>query len=182
MSRIGKKPVTIPQGVEVFIQGNTVSVKGPKGTLEQVFEPKLVSLKIEEDQLIVERKNDSKPARSRHGLYRSLAQNLILGVTEGFSKTLEIRGVGYRAALKGQSLEMNLGFSHPIVFQLPAGIEIKFDEKNANIFTVSGTNKQLVGQVSANIRKFRKPEPYKGKGIRYTDEHVLQKAGKSAKK
>ena len=182
MSRIGKKPITIPQDVEISIQGNIFSVKGPKGTLTQEYEPTLITLKTTEDTLIVDRKNDSKPARARHGLYRSLAQNLILGVTNGFSKTLEIRGVGYRATLKDQLLEMNLGFSHPIKFKIPKGIEIKFDEKNANIFIVHGIDKQLVGQVCANIRKFKKPEPYKGKGIRYIDEHVRQKAGKSAKK
>ncbi len=183
MSRIGKKPVAVPQGVEVTVQDNILSVKGPKGTLTQEIETEYVDVKVEDGQLVVNRKNDSKSARSRHGLYRSLAQNLVQGVTEGFSKTLEINGVGYRAAIKGKVFELQLGFSHPINFQIPEGIEISFpDEKKQNIFMVSGIDKQLVGQVAANIREFRKPEPYKGKGIKYVDEHIARKAGKSAKK
>lgn len=182
MSRIGKKPIIIPQGVEVSVNGSLVEVKGPKGQLTQPFEEKFISIAIGEGELKVERKDDSKDARARHGLYRSLVQNLVDGVTNGFSKTMEIKGVGYRAALKGKVFEMQLGFSHPINLDLPDGIEIVFDEKKQTIFTISGIDKQLVGQVAANIRSYRKPEPYKGKGIRYIDERVARKAGKSAKK
>lgn len=180
MSRIGKQPITIPQGVEITIDGNTVKVKGAKGELTQIFESDLVSVKQEDGLVTVERANDSKPARARHGLYRSLIQNLIIGVTEGFTKSLEVRGVGYRVAQKGQALEFNLGYSHSITYPLPEGVDVKFDEQNNNIFTLSSINKQLVGQTAANIRRLRKPEPYKGKGVRYTDEHVQLKAGKSA--
>ncbi len=182
MSRIGNAPITIPEKVEVSINGNTVKVTGSKGALSLDFEKEFVSVKLEDGILTVVRLNDGKECRGRHGLYRSLLQNLIEGVTNGFSKSLEIKGVGYRAALKGKTLEMMLGFSHPVLFEIPDGIEIKFDEKNSNLFTVSGIDKQLVGQVSAEIRSFKKPEPYKGKGIRYTDEHVARKAGKTASK
>ncbi len=182
MSRIGKQPVTIPEGVEVTVANNTVTVKGPKGELSQSFEPEYVTVKVEDNQIIVERLDDTKPARSRHGLYRSLFENLVVGVKEGFSKTLVIKGVGYRVAQKGTALEFNLGYSHSITFPLPEGVDVKFDEKDQNTFTLSGPNKQLVGQTAANIRKLRKPEPYKGKGIRYSDEHVQLKAGKSAAK
>ena len=180
MSRVGKQPVTIVQGVEVSIDGNNVKAKGSKGELQVTFEENLVKVSLDEGQVIVERLNDSKTARSRHGLYRSLIENIIMGVSQGFSKSLEIKGVGYRAALKGKVLEMNLGFSHPVNFDVPEGIDITFDEKNNNLFTVSGIDKQLVGQTAADIREFRKPEPYKGKGIRYTDEYVLRKPGKAA--
>ncbi len=182
MSRIGKKPVTIPEKVEVKIDGNVVSVKGPKGELSQTFEAEFVSLKQVDGTIVVERANDSKSARARHGLYRSLVQNLMDGVTEGFSKKLEVRGVGYRVAQKGTDLELNLGYSHSITFPLPEGVSVQFDEKNQNIFTLSSIDKQLVGQTAANIRSLRKPEPYKGKGVRYADEHVQLKAGKSAAK
>jgi large subunit ribosomal protein L6 len=182
MSRIGKQPVTIPEKVEVKIDGNVVSVKGPKGELTQNFETEFVSVSQVDGTLVVERANDSKSARARHGLYRSLFQNLIEGVTMGFSKKLEVRGVGYRVAQKGTDLEFNLGYSHPITFPLPTGVEVAFEEKNNNIFTLSSINKQLVGQTAANIRSLRKPEPYKGKGVRYADEHVQLKAGKSAAK
>ncbi len=182
MSRIGKQPVTIPEKVEVKIDGNVVTVTGPKGKLTQTIETEYVSVSQADGTITVERADDSKTARARHGLYRSLIQNLIDGVTEGCSKKLEIRGVGYRVAQKGADLEFNLGFSHPITFPLPEGVEITFDEKNNNIFTLSSIDKQLVGQTAANIRSLRKPEPYKGKGIRYADEHIQLKAGKSAAK
>lgn len=182
MSRIGKQPVTIPAGVEVSIDGNVVTVKGPKGELKQSFETEFVSISAADGVVQVERNNDSKSARARHGLYRSLVANLMDGVTTGFSKGLEIRGVGYRVAQKGQILDFNLGYSHNIEFPLPEGVDVKFDEKNNNIFTLSSIDKQLVGQTAANIRSLRKPEPYKGKGVRYIDEHVQLKAGKSAAK
>jgi len=182
MSRIGNAPITVPENVEITLEAGVVKAKGPKGELELSFDPAFVAFALEDGTLTVTRKAETKEAKSRHGLYRSLAANTIEGVTEGFSKAMEIRGVGYRAALKGKIFEMNLGFSHPVKFEIPEGIEIKQEEKNQNFFTVSGIDKQLVGEVAANIRKFRSPEPYKGKGIRYVDEHVAQKAGKSAKK
>ena len=182
MSRIGKQPITIPEKVEITIDENAVTVKGPKGELTQTFESEYVKVSQADGTLTVERVDDTKAARARHGLYRSLFNNLIEGVTNGFSKTMEVRGVGYRVAQKGTDLEFNLGYSHSITFPLPQGVEVSFDEKNNNIFTLSCINKQLVGQTAANIRALRKPEPYKGKGVRYADEHVQLKAGKSAAK
>ncbi len=182
MSRIGKKPVSVPSNVEISIEADVLKVKGPKGELTVSFEPAYVSFAQEEGLISVTRADDTKPARARHGLYRSLLANAIEGVVNGFSKSLEIKGVGYRGALKGAGVEFQLGFSHPIQFDLPEGVTVEFDKKNINLFTVSGINKQLVGQAAANIRALRKPEPYKGKGIRYTDEHVVRKAGKSASK
>ena len=182
MSRIGNKSIIVPEGVEVTITETCVTAKGPKGELSQDYEADYVAIQQEGNEITVTRKDDSKPARSRHGLYRSLVQNLLIGVTEGFEKSLEVRGVGYRVAEQGKTLEFKLGYSHSIKYNVPEGVEIKFDEKNKNIFTISGASKQLVGQTAANIREFRKPEPYKGKGIRYTDEHVSLKAGKSATK
>ena len=182
MSRVGLKPIPLPSNVEFSLDGNTARAKGPKGELTCEIDTNFVSVKQEGDTLVVSRPNDEKETKSRHGLYRSLINNLILGVTEGFSKTLEIKGVGYRAALKGKTLEMNLGFSHPVLYELPEGVEVQFHEKNANIFTISSMDKQRVGQVAAEIRSFRKPEPYKGKGIRYIDEYILRKAGKTAAK
>ena len=182
MSRIGKQPVSVPSGIEVSIEADVLKVKGPKGELTVPFETEYVSFAQEGDVINVSRANDTKAARARHGLYRSLLANAIEGVQNGYSKSLEIKGVGYRGALKGTTIEFQLGFSHPIIFDIPEGITIEFDKKNANLLTVSGISKQLVGQVAANIRSFKKPEPYKGKGIRYTDEHVVRKAGKSAAK
>jgi large subunit ribosomal protein L6 len=182
MSRIGKLPVEIPQNVEVKIDGDMVFAKGPKGELSLKFEPEFVSISSENGLVVVNRKNDEKASRARHGLYRSLIQNLMIGVTEGYAKKMEIKGVGYRGAMKGSSLELSLGFSHPINYDIPADITIQFEEKSQNIFTISGIDKQKVGQVSAEIRGFKKPEPYKGKGIRYFDEEVVRKAGKTASK
>ncbi len=182
MSRIGNSPVVIKDGVQVSVEGNMVTVKGPKGELKQEFDPAYVSVKVEEGVLTVSPVDKSKTSRSRHGLYRSLINNMVEGVTEGFSKTLEINGVGYRAAMKGNVLEMQLGYSHPVLFDIPQELTLQFEEKSQNVFTISGIDKQLVGQVAANIRAKRKPEPYKGKGIKYIDERVARKAGKSAKK
>jgi large subunit ribosomal protein L6 len=182
MSRIGKMPVPITEGVEVRLDGNTFVAKGPKGEQSLTFETAYVAVEIKDGEVVVTRKDDSKSARARHGLYRNLIRNAIEGVSVGFSKTLEIKGVGYRAMLKGTTLELNLGFSHPVNYDLPEGITITFEEKSQNIFTVSGINKQLVGQVSAEIRSFRPPEPYKGKGIKYSDERIARKAGKSVAK
>lgn len=182
MSRIGKLPIAVPENVEITLGETTVKAKGAKGELSLEFDPAYVSFKQEDGQILVERKNDTKEARSRHGLYRNLVRNLIEGVTQGFAKTLEIKGVGYRGALKGNVLELNLGFSHPISYKIPEGITITFEEKSQNILTVSGIDKQLVGQTAAEIRSYRKPEPYKGKGIKYSDEQIARKAGKSVAK
>ena len=180
MSRIGKKVIVIPEGVEITITDGVFTAKGKHGELSQSFEAEYVTVKQDGAELQVERTNDTKAARSRHGLYRSLFANMIQGVSDKFTKSLEVRGVGYRVAQKGQDLEFNLGYSHPITFNLPEGIEVTFDEKNNNILTLASVDKQLVGQVAAKIRELRKPEPYKGKGIRYTDEIIVLKAGKSA--
>lgn len=181
MSRIGNKPITVPSGVEMNIEPTALNVKGPKGALTVSYDPAFVSFAQEGDTLTVTRADDTKTARARHGLYRSLAANAIEGVVNGFSKTLEINGVGYRGALKGAGIEFQLGFSHPVQFDLPEGIKAEFTKENANVLVISGIDKQLVGQVASNIRALKKPEPYKGKGIRYSDEHVVRKAGKSAK-
>ncbi len=181
MSRIGKKPVAIPSGVTVEIKDNMVVVSGSKGELKYAFLPE-VTLKVEDDQLIVERKDDSADARARHGLTRQLLANMVQGVSQGFEKRLEIIGVGYKAQAQGKKLVLNLGFSHPIDFPVPDGIEITQDEKNKNILIITGIDKQLVGQTAAVIRGYRPPEPYKGKGVRYVDEHVRRKAGKAATK
>ena len=182
MSRIGKMPISLPENVEFHLVGDLVTVKGPKGQLTLKIEPVFVDVTKSDGQLLVTRKADTKPARARHGLYRNLIRNMVEGVTNGFSKAMEIRGVGYRAALQGRSLDLSLGYSHPVKFPLPDGVDIKFEEKSQTLFTISGIDKQLVGQVAAKIRNFRKPEPYKGKGIRYSNEKVVKKAGKSAAK
>lgn len=180
MSRIGRKSVAVPSGVTVDIQASKVTVTGPKGVLSYTLLPE-VTVKMEEGELIVDRKIDTKDARSRHGLTRSLIANMVKGVHEGYQKELEIIGVGYKANLKSKTLlQLNLGHSHPIDFQIPADIEIVQDEKNKNILRIRGADKQMVGQVAAQIREFRPPEPYKGKGIRYSDEHVRRKVGKAA--
>jgi large subunit ribosomal protein L6 len=179
MSRIGKQPITIPSGVEVTLDGNHVTVKGPKGTLEHDA-PEDITITREGDALVVARPDDEREHRSLHGLTRSLVANMVVGVSEGFSKELEIVGVGYRAAAAGpKRLDLQLGFSHPVAVDAPEGVE--FEVPTPTRITVRGFDKQLVGQVAADIRKIRKPEPYKGKGIRYADERVLRKAGKSAK-
>ncbi len=177
MSRVGNLPVQIPAGVEVSVKDNVVTVKGPKGELQQSYDP-LITVKVEGDEVVVTRANDERQARSLHGLTRSLINNMTIGVTEGYSKTLELVGVGYRAALKGNKLELSVGYSHPVYVEAPEGI--KLDCPDQTHITVSGINKQLVGQVAADIRKWRKPEPYKGKGIRYEGEHVRHKEGKTA--
>ena len=177
MSRIGKQPIEIPSGVTVDVKGDAVHVKGPKGNLEQ-FTVSLVDIKVEGNQVILTRKNESKPARANHGLMRSLIANMVEGVTKGFEKKLAVQGVGYRADVKGANLVLNLGYSHLIEYPIPTGIAISVDKQN-NI-SVTGFDKQLVGQVAANIREFRKPDHYKGKGVRYHDEYVRIKAGKTA--
>lgn len=184
MSRIGKLPVDLPSGVEIKVSPeNVVSVKGQKGQLTLQVNPAIV-VNTEATQVLVERANDSKEQKALHGLYRALINNMVEGVTKGFSKTLEIIGVGYRASMNGDVLELSLGYSHPFFFIAPEGISIEVDTKttkNARII-ISGYDKGLVGQVAAKIRSLRKPEPYKGKGIRYLNERVRRKAGKSAGK
>ena len=179
MSRIGKAPILVPNGVEVGISGKSIEVKGPKGSLD--FEvPGSISVRQDDDQIYVERPDDERANRALHGLTRSLINNMVIGVSEGFSKELEIIGVGYRAQAKGQSsLELQLGFSHPISVDAPEGVS--FDVPEPTRIIVSGIDKQIVGQVAADIRSYRKPEPYKGKGVRYLGEHVVRKAGKAAK-
>ncbi len=177
MSRIGKQPVAIPSGVTVTV-GDEITVKGAKATLTQAIVDERVSVKVEGDEVIVTRRDDSKPSRAFHGLMRSLIQNMVTGVTTGFEKNLSIQGVGYRANVQGSKLVMNLGFSHPVEFDIPQGISIEAD-KNNNL-KITGADKQLVGHVAAKIRGFRPPDHYKGKGVRYTDEYVRIKAGKSA--
>lgn len=178
MSRIGKLPVAIPAGVEISIDGQEVSVKGPKGTLTHtVAEP--ISVAIDGDQLVVSRPSDDRVARSLHGLTRTLINNMVVGVTQGYSKAMEIVGTGYRVVAKGKDLEFSLGYSHTILVEAPEGIS--FDVAAPTKFSVNGINKQQVGEIAANIRKLRKPEPYKGKGVRYADEVVRRKAGKAGK-
>ena len=177
MSRIGKQPVPVPAGVEVTIEGQTVKVKGPKGELSHTFLD-VVTIKQDGDVLLVERIDDSREARAGHGLSRTLLSNMVVGVSEGFSKKLEIIGVGYRAALKDSNLEMQLGYSHPVIVQAPENIS--FEVPAPTQIIVRGIDKQKVGQMAADIRKWRKPEPYKGKGIRYEGERVRRKLGKAA--
>jgi large subunit ribosomal protein L6 len=179
MSRIGKAPITVPGGVDISITGQTIVVKGPKGELFRELSD-LVSISADGDTLQVERVDDSREARAMHGLMRSLVANMVTGVTEGFRKELDIVGVGYRAAAKGSNaLELALGFSHPVNVTAPEGIEFVVPQPTR--IEVHGIDKQLVGQVAADIRAWRKPEPYKGKGVRYVDEHVRRKAGKAGK-
>ncbi len=179
MSRIGKQPIEIPSGVEVAVaEGNVVTVKGPRGTLTQPMHTDMRIL-VEDGQLRVERPDDEGFHRSLHGLTRSLLANMVEGVTQGFQKQLQIVGVGYRAALKGKDLEVQAGYSHPVLVPVPEGIE--FEVPTPTEIIVRGNDKQAVGETAAKIRKIRKPEPYKGKGIRYEGEYVRKKAGKSAK-
>ena len=179
MSRIGKQPINIPSGVEVTLDGAHVTVKGPKGTLEHDA-PETITITREGDELLVARPDDQRMNRALHGLTRSLVANMVTGVSEGFTRELEIVGVGYRATSPSTSrIDLQLGFSHPVHVDAPEGVE--FEVPVPTRIIVKGFDKQLVGQVAADIRKIRKPEPYKGKGVRYADERVLRKAGKSAK-
>ncbi len=183
MSRIGKAPITIPESATVTIQGNVVNVKGPKGELSETLSDH-VSVSVEGNVLTLIRKDESKDSRSRHGLYRSLVSNMIDGVSEGYKKQLELNGVGYRAVAKGQELELTIGFSHNVVFQLPSEIKLEAETERgkAPLVTLTSHDKQLIGMVAAKIRSFRPPEPYKGKGIKYVGEYIRRKAGKSAAK
>jgi large subunit ribosomal protein L6 len=178
MSRIGRLPIDIPSGVTVTVDGQAVAVKGPKGELSlTVKEP--IEARMEENQILVTRPDDERESRSLHGLTRTLINNLIIGVTEGYEKKLQVVGTGYRLAAKGQGVEFSLGYSHPITVEPPAGITLTVEGNDK--LTVSGIDKQAVGEVAANIRKLRKPEPYKGKGVRYLGENVRRKAGKAGK-
>ena len=179
MSRIGRLPVAIPAGVEVNIaEGNVVTVKGPKGTLERAL-PIEMEIKVEDGHVVVTRPNDVKRMKALHGLTRSLIHNMVVGVSEGYKKVLEVNGVGYRAAKQGNTLTLNLGYSHPVEMIDPEGIESAVD---GNKITVSGISKEKVGQYAAEIRDKRRPEPYKGKGIKYADEVIRRKVGKTGKK
>ena len=179
MSRIGKHPVAVPGGVTVDIEGQTVTVKGPKGTLSHSVAAPIAVQRAEDGTLTVTRPDDERASRSLHGLTRTLINNNIIGVTEGYTKGLEVVGTGYRVAQKGSAVEFALGFSHPVLIEPPAGITLTVEGNNK--VTVSGISKQAVGEAAANIRKIRKPEPYKGKGVRYAGEVVRRKAGKSGK-
>jgi len=177
MSRIGKLPIKIPSGVTITVDSSEISVKGPKVELKQFMVPG-ITVKQEGDEIIVTRVNDEPVNRSKHGLIRSLINNMVVGVTEGFNKKLEIQGVGFRVALAGTDLKMHLGFSHEVTYKIPQGITASVEQ---NTITISGIDKQQVGQVAAEIRALKKPEPYKGKGIRYVGEHIIRKSGKSGK-
>ena len=179
MSRIGKSPIPVPSGVDVTIAGAHITVKGPKGTLERDI-PGAITIRQDGDELVVERPDDQRENRAMHGLVRSLVNNMVVGVHQEFTKELEIIGVGYRAAAQGTNkLDLALGFSHPVSVDAPAGIS--FETPTPNRIIVKGVDKEIVGQVAANIRKIRKPEPYKGKGVRYLGEFVAKKAGKTGK-
>lgn len=181
MSRIGKKPVAIPSGVTVTVAGNTVKVHGPKGEASLTLVAD-IAVAVEGDHVAVCRTAETLRARECHGLTRALIANMVHGVHEGYEKKLELIGVGYKAQIKGKTLVLNLGFSHPIEYAIPQGVEVAQDEKNKNLLMIRGIDKERVGHVASQIRSFRPPEPYKGKGIRYTDEYVRRKVGKAAVK
>lgn len=177
MSRIGKLPIDIPSGVTITVDQDWITVAGPKGTLKQFTMPG-VTVVQQENQVLVTRINDEAPNRAKHGLMRSLVNNMVVGVSKGFEKKLEINGVGFRVALAGQGLKLNLGFSHDVNYALPQGVNAAVEQ---NVITVTGIDKQQVGQVAAEIRSLKKPEPYKGKGIKYVGERIIRKSGKSGK-
>ncbi len=177
MSRIGNKPIPVPQGIKVTVDGTTVRAEGPKGHLSQSV-PDSLSVKLESNVLTVGRSSDHRNVRALHGLTRSLLANMIHGVKDGFERKLEIVGIGYRAQLQGRNLQLALGYSHPVIFPLPEGVQAEV-EKQVSI-TLRGADKALVGQLAANLRKLREPDPYKGKGIKYADEHIRRKVGKKA--
>ena len=181
MSRIGNSPIIIPEGVDINQDSDIITVKGKLGQLSQYIDP-VIKIKTDDNMIVLSREDDHKDNRSKHGLYRALLANMIEGVSKGFSKKLELRGVGYRATVQGQQLDISAGYSHNIVFDIPSEVKISAETEKgkAPIVTISGCDKQLVGAVAARIRAERKPEPYKGKGIRYVDEYVRKKAGKTA--
>lgn len=177
MSRIGKLPIAVPSGVTITVDQDEITVAGAKGTLKQFTMPG-ITVKQDGDQLLVARVNDEPKIRAKHGLMRSLLSNMVIGVSQGFSKKLEINGVGYRVAMQGANLKLNLGFSHDVIYNIPTGITASIEQ---NTITISGIDKQQVGQVAAEIRALKKPEPYKGKGIKYVGERIIRKSGKSGK-
>ena len=177
MSRIGRKPVSIPQGVKVQVEGNTVRAEGPKGRLAKPV-PAGLSAKLEGDQVVISRASDERKVRALHGLARALVANMVTGVKDGFEKKLEIVGIGYRAQLQGRVLQLALGYSHPVIFPLPEGITAEIDKQTA--ITLRGADKALLGETAARLRALRKPDPYKGKGIKYADEFIRRKVGKKA--
>lgn len=177
MSRVGKLPIAVPSGVTITVDDDFVTVTGPKGTLQQFTMPG-IAVALENGELTVSRESDAREHRAKHGLMRALINNMVVGVTTGFTKKLEINGVGYRANMEGKNIKLQLGYSHDIVFPIPEGITATVEQ---NVISVSGISKQQVGQVAAEIRKLRKPEPYKGKGIKYSDERIIRKSGKSGK-
>ncbi|MFM8321690.1 MAG: 50S ribosomal protein L6 [Chloroflexota bacterium] len=179
MSRIGRLPIAIPKGVEIQIQGSTINVKGPKGEMQYTF-PGRMDVDVEDGSILVKRSSDDRVDRSLHGMTRALIGNMVTGVSTGFQKVLEINGVGYRAEIQGKNLVLYVGYSHPVVMEPPSGISFETDAKTRQI-KVLGFDKQLVGQVAADIRKVRPPEPYQGKGIKYLDEKIRRKAGKAGK-
>ena len=180
MSRIGNRILTIPAGVEVNVDGNKITVKGPKGSLEYDFRASNVSVKVEDGKISVTRKDDSKVSKQLHGTTNSNINNMLIGVSEGFKKELEINGVGYRFQLQGSKLVVSAGYSHPVEMVAPNGIKMEMPEKSQTELIISGIDKQAVSEFAANIREIRKPEPYKGKGIKYKDEHIRRKEGKKA--
>ncbi|HSW75343.1 MAG TPA: 50S ribosomal protein L6 [Candidatus Saccharimonadales bacterium] len=177
MSRVGKLPIQIPSGVTITVDPEFVTVTGSKGTLKQFTMPG-INVAVEGDQVVVTRENDEQKIRAKHGLMRALVNNMVTGVSKGFSKKLEINGVGFRVAMQGADLKFNLGFSHDVIYKIPAGVTAVIEQ---NTVTVSGIDRQQVGQVAAEIRALKKPEPYKGKGIKYSDERIIRKSGKSGK-
>lgn len=177
MSRVGRKPIPIPKGVTVAVEGQAVRVEGPKGKLSRVV-PAAVTVSLQDSRLLVQRSSDHRTVRALHGLTRALLANMVQGVTEGFEKKLEIVGIGYRAQLQGKALQLALGYSHPVIFPLPEGIQAEVDKQTS--VTIRGTDKELVGQTAAKLRALRKPDPYKGKGIRYVGEMIRRKVGKKA--
>jgi len=177
MSRIGNKPIPVPQGVKVIVDGNTVRAEGPKGKLSQSV-PESLSVKLESDVLTVARSSDHRNVRALHGLTRALLANMVHGVKEGFERKLDIVGIGYRAQLQGKNLQLALGYSHPVIFPLPEGVQAEVDKQVS--ITLRGADKALLGQLAANLRGLREPDPYKGKGIKYAGEHIRRKVGKKA--
>lgn len=179
MSRIGKQPVAVPNGITAEINGNTVITKGPKGELKKSFHPAM-KIELKDNQIIVTRGADTKQNRALHGLTRNLIANMVIGVSKGFERRLEIIGIGYKALSAKNKITLSLGFSHPVEYIAPVGIEFKMDEENKGLLIITGSDKQILGEVAAKIRSFRKPEPYKGKGIKYLEERIIRKAGKAA--
>jgi len=180
MSRIGNRILTIPQGVEVSVNENKVTCKGPKGTLDFEFKDKNVNVEVKDSTVVVTRKNDLKVSKQLHGTTNSVINNMLIGVSTGFTKELEINGVGYRFQVQGNKIVVSAGYSHPVNVDIPSGLTVTMPDKSQTELIISGIDKQLVGEFAANIRKIRKPEPYKGKGIKYKDEHIRRKEGKKA--